>query len=71
MRKLVGQEVRIFDHDQEMYMFSDSVTVLEEIRDTYIIATVNEGCDEDQPFTVLIPLSQISQIDTVGYPHDI
>tara|TARA_Y100000034_G_C6848593_1_gene384712 strand:- start:372 stop:587 length:216 start_codon:yes stop_codon:yes gene_type:complete len=71
MRKLVGQKVRIFDHNLNEYMFYDSVTVLEEIRDTYIIATVNEECDDDDAYTVLIPLSQISQIDTIGYPHDI
>ncbi len=62
---IVGKSVRVFtvDDNTARYAYSAEVT-LEAINESYIIVTVDKG--EEDEFVEIIPMHQISSIDTLS-----
>jgi len=61
---ITGKQVRVFTIDDETARYAYSgVATLEAINEYYIIVTVDKGGEDE--FTEVIPLHQISSIDTL------
>ena len=63
MKQLIGSQVRVFDKDDHM-MFELGCCELMTITPTYIIVLITDEHPDDS-YVNLIPLAEISSIDTL------
>jgi hypothetical protein len=61
---IIGKEVRVFMIDDDIARYAHSgIATLDAINASFIVVTVDKG--EPDEFTEIIPMHQISSIDTL------
>ena len=63
MKQLIGSQVRVFDKNDDM-MFEMGCCELVTLTPTYIIVLITDE-NPDDSYVNLIPLAEISSIDTI------